>query len=163
VEFAPDTITINGTQLYATHYHKNAFSVIDLRISDVSRWLYGDALIDIAVSLDAAFACVTNLHSLTFFNAARNIVKRAVTGGLPRQTRLSADGKRAYTLDFVQKAILAFDTADNAIIGTTGVNGHPQAMALGPDGEFLYLSDYRDGVVTVISTALLLARTAQRS
>jgi DNA-binding beta-propeller fold protein YncE len=32
VEFAPDTITmsLNGTQLYATHYHKNAFSVIDL-------------------------------------------------------------------------------------------------------------------------------------
>ena len=165
VEFAPDAITmsLSATQLYATHYHRNAFSIIDLRISAVSRWVYGDAPIDIAVSPDAAFACVTNLHSLTFFNAARNIVKRAVMGGLPRQTRLSADGKQAYTLDFVRKAILAFDTADNAIIGTTSVNGHPQAMALGPDGEFLYLSDYRDGVVTVISTALLLARTAQRS
>jgi DNA-binding beta-propeller fold protein YncE len=165
VEFAPDTITmsLSATQLYATHYHKNAFSIIDLRISAVSRWVYGDAPIDIAVSPDAAFACVTNLHSLTFFNAARNIVKRAVTGGLRRQTRLSTDGKRAYTVDFVRKAILAFDTADNAIIGTTGVNGHPQAMALGPDGEFLYFSDYRDGVVTVISTALLLAWTAHRS
>ena len=28
-------------------------------------------------------------------------------------------------------------------------------MALGPDGEFLYLSDYRNGVMTVISTALM--------
>ena len=78
------------------------------------------------------------------------------------QTRLSADGKRAYAVDFVRKAILAFDTADNAVVGSIDVNGHPQAMALGPDGEFLYLTDYRNGVMTVISTALL-ARTAHRS
>ena len=162
VEFAPDTITINGTQLYATHYHKNAFSVIDLRISAVSRWLYGDAPIDIAVSPDAAFACVTNLHSLTVFNAATNIVRSTAIGGLPRQTRLSADGKRAYVVDFVRKAILAFDTADNAVVGCIDVNGHPHAMALGPDGELLYVTDSRDGVVTVISTALL-AQTAHRS
>jgi DNA-binding beta-propeller fold protein YncE len=164
VEFAPDTITmsLSATQLYATHYHKNAFSIIDLRISAVSRWVYGDAPIDIAVSPDAAFACVTNLHSLTVFNAARNVVKSTAIGGLPRQTRLSADGKRAYAVDFVRKAILAFDTADNAVLGSVDVNGHPQAMALGPDGEFLYLTDYRDGVMTVISTALL-AQTAHRS
>ena len=164
VEFAPDTMTmsLNGTQLYATHYHKNAFSVIDLRISAVSRWLYGDAPIDIAVSPDAAFACVTNLHSLTVFNAATNIVKSTAIGGLPRQARLSPDGKRAYVVDFDRKAILAFDTADNVVIGTTDVNGHPQAMALGRDGDFLYLTDYRNGVVSVTSTALL-ARTAHRS
>jgi DNA-binding beta-propeller fold protein YncE len=164
VEFAPDTMTmsLSATQLYATHYHKNAFSIIDLRISAVSRWLYGDAPIDIAVSPDAAFACVTNLHSLTVLNAATNIVRSTAIGGLPRQTRLSADGKRAYVVDFVRKAILAFDTADNAVMGSIDVNGHPQAMALEPDGEFLYLTDYRDGVVTVISTALL-AQTAHRS
>lgn len=76
------------------------------------------------------------------------------------ETRLSADGKRAYVLDFVRRTIVAFDTADNVVIGTVDVDGHPQAMALGPDGEFLYLTDYRDGVVTVISTAML-KRTPQ--
>ena len=116
----------------------------------------------IAVSLDDAFACVTNLQSLTVFNAAANIVKRAAIGGLPRATRLSADGKCAYVVDFVRKTILAFDTADNVVMGSADVDGHPQAMALGPDGEFLYLTDYRNGVVTVISTALL-KRTAQGS
>jgi DNA-binding beta-propeller fold protein YncE len=162
MEVAPDsiTMTLNGTRLYATHYHANAFSIIDLRTRGVSRWVYGDAPIDIAVSPDDAFACMTNLHSLTVFNAAANIVKRTAIGALPRETRLSADGKRAYVLDFVRRTIVAFDTADNVVIGTVDVDGHPQAMALGPDGEFLYLTDYRDGVVTVISTAML-KRTPQ--
>ena len=126
----------------------------------MSRWAYGDAPIDLAVSPDDAFVYVTNLHSLTVFNAAANIVKRTAIGGLPRATRLSADGKRAYTLDFDQRTILAIDTADNVVVGSVDVDGHPESMALGPDGEFLYLTDYRAGVVTVISTALL-KRTAQ--
>jgi DNA-binding beta-propeller fold protein YncE len=161
VELAPDTITMSrdGTRMYATHYHKNAISIIDLRTRGVSRWGFGDAPIDIAVSPDDAFVWVTNLHSLTVFNADANIVKRTGIGALPRQIRLSADGKRVYALDFVKRTILAFDTADYVVVGTVDVDGHPEAMALGPDGEFLYLTDYRDGVVTVISTALL-KRTA---
>jgi DNA-binding beta-propeller fold protein YncE len=164
VEYAPDSITMsrNGSRLYATHYHKNAFSIIDLRTPAASRWLYGDAPIDIAVSSDDAFACVTNLHSLTVFNAATNIVKSTVVGALPRQTCLSADGKRAYVVDFVRGAVLALDTVENAVVGTVHVVGHPQAMALGPDGEFLYLTHSRDGIVTVISTELL-TRTARTS
>jgi DNA-binding beta-propeller fold protein YncE len=162
VEVAPDTITmsLNGTRLYATHYHRNAFSIIDLRTRDVSRWVFGDAPIGIVVSPDDAFACVTNLHSLTVFDAAANIVKSTTIAALPRETRLSADGKQAYVLDFDQKTILAFDTAENVVVGSADVDGDPQAMVLGPDGEFLYLTDYRNGVVTVISTALL-KRTAQ--
>jgi DNA-binding beta-propeller fold protein YncE len=162
VEVAPESMTmsLNGTRLYATHYHKNALSIIDLRTRGVSRWVFGDAPIDIAVSPDDAIACVTNLQSLTVFNAAANIVKSVAVGALPRETRLSPDGKRAYVLDFVRRTILAFDTADNLVVGSADVDGHPEAMALAPDGEFLYLTDYRNGVVIVISTALL-KRTVQ--
>jgi DNA-binding beta-propeller fold protein YncE len=135
-------------------------SIIDLGTGAVSRWAFGDAPIDIAVSPDDAFACVTNLQSLTVFNAAANIVKSTAIGALPRETRLNADGKRAYVLDFVARTILVVDTADNIVVGRANVDGHPEAMALAPDGEFLYLTDYRNGVVTVISTALL-KRTAQ--
>lgn len=161
VELAADSMTMSfdGTRLYSTHYHKNAISIIDLRTCAVSRWMFGDAPIDIAVSPDDAIACVTNLQSLTVFNAAANIVKSAVVGALPRGTCLSADGKRAYVLDFVRRTILALDTADNVVVGSADVDGHPEAMALAPDGEFLYLTDYPNGVVTVISTALL-KRTA---
>jgi len=51
---------------------------------------------------------------------------------LPRATRLSADGKWAYVLDFDQQTIWALDTADNSVVGTLDVGGHPEAMALGP-------------------------------
>ena len=51
---------------------------------------------------------------------------------LPRATRLSADGKWAYVLDFDQQTIWALDTADNSVAGTLDVGGHPEAMALGP-------------------------------
>jgi DNA-binding beta-propeller fold protein YncE len=162
VEVAPDTLSMsrNGTRLYATHYHGNAFSIIDPRTWDVSRWLFGDAPIAIAVSPDDSLACVTNLHSVTVLNVAANIVKSTAIGALPRKTCLSGDGKRAYIIDFDRKTILAFDTADNVVVGNADVDGQPQAMVLGPDDEFLYLTDYRNGVVTVIATTLL-KRTAQ--
>jgi len=51
---------------------------------------------------------------------------------LPRATRLSADGKWAYVLDFDQQTIWALDTADNSVAGTLDVGGHPEATALGP-------------------------------
>ena len=36
VELAPDTVTVSrdGTRLYATHYHKNSISIIDLETRD---------------------------------------------------------------------------------------------------------------------------------
>jgi DNA-binding beta-propeller fold protein YncE len=43
---------------------------------------------------------------------------------LPRATRLSADGKWAYVLDFDQQTIWALDTADNSVVGTLDVGGH---------------------------------------
>ncbi|HEX3286190.1 MAG TPA: YncE family protein [Mycobacterium sp.] len=157
VELAADTLTmsLSGTRLYATHYHKNSFSIIDVRTRVVSRWAFGDAPIEITASADDTFACVTNLHSLTVFNAAANMAKRTLIGGLPRETRLSVDGTRAYVLDFACRTILAVDTTDNVVTGSVDVDGHPEAMTLSLDGELLYVTDYRAGVMTVISTALL--------
>jgi DNA-binding beta-propeller fold protein YncE len=127
----------------------------------VSRWLYGDASVDFSGGNLAGATFDSTTLTGTVFNAATNIVRSTAIGGLPRQTRLSADGKQAYVVDFVRTAILAFDTVDNAVMGSIDVNGNPHALALEPDGEFLYLTDYRDCVVTVISTALL-AQTAHR-
>jgi DNA-binding beta-propeller fold protein YncE len=157
VELAPDTVTVSpdGAFLYATHYHNNAVSIMDVDTRAITRWMFDDAPIDLAVSPNGACAYVTNLHSLAVFDTAANLVKITSVGALPRATRLSADGKRAYVLDFDQKTIRALDTADNSIVGTLKVGGHPEAMTLTPNGEFLYLTDYRNGTATVISTARL--------
>jgi len=50
---------------------------------------------------------------------------------------------------------LAVDTADNVVAGSVQFDGHPEAMVLSLDGELLYVTDYRAGVMTVISTAVL--------
>lgn len=156
-ELAPDTVAVSwdGARLYATHYHKNSVSIIDLETRGVTRRVFHDAPIDLAVSPDGAYAYITNLHSLAVLDIAANVLNSTCVGVLPRATRLSADGKWAYVLDFDQQTIWALDTADNSVVGTLDVGGHPEAMALGAGGEFLYVTDYRNGSATVISTALL--------
>ena len=161
MEFAPDTITVSrdGTHLYATEYHKNSFSVINLKTRAVTRRGLRDAPIDITLRPDGAVAYVTCLHSLAVIDTAANIVKISSIGDLPRGVRFSVDGKRAYLIDFAQSSVCVLDTADNSVVGTVAVGGHPEAMALRPDGKFLYVTDGRDGTVAVISTALVQPRT----
>ena len=157
VELAPDTVTVSrdGARLYATHYHKNSISIIDLETRAVTRRVLRDAPIDMTVSPDGAFAYVTNLHSLAVIDAAANVAQSTPIGDLPRGVRFNADGKRAYVIDFGERTIWALDTADNSVVGTVEVGGQPEAIALRPDGKFLYVTDSRDGTVTVISTALV--------
>jgi YVTN family beta-propeller protein len=156
MEFAPDTMTVSrdGTHLYATEYHKNSFSVINLETRAVTRRGLRDAPIDLVLSPDGASAYVTCLHSLAVIDTAANIAKISSVGDLPRGVRFSVDGRRAYVIDFAQSSVCVLDTADNSVVGTLAVGGHPEAMALRPDGKFLYVTDGRDGTVAVISTAL---------
>jgi DNA-binding beta-propeller fold protein YncE len=124
--------------------------------------VFHDAPIDLAVSPDEAYVYITNLHSLAVLDIAANVVKSTPVGVLSRATRLSADGKWAYVLDFDQQTIWALDTADNSVVGTLDVGGHPEAMALGAGGEFLYVTDYLDDAATVISTAPLKPKAEGR-
>ena len=69
--------------------------------------VFHDAPIDLAVSPDEAYVYITNLHSLAVLDIAANVVKSTSVGVLPLATRLSADGKWAYVLDFDQQTIWA--------------------------------------------------------
>ena len=111
VELAPDTVTVSrdGTRLYATHYHKNSISIIDLETHAVTRRVLRDGPIDLALSPDGAIAYVTLLHSLAVIDAAATVAKSPPIGDLPRQVSFSADGKRAYVLDFGRRTISALD------------------------------------------------------
>ena len=157
MELAPDTITVNrdGTHLYATDYHKNSFSVINLETRVVTRRGLRDAPLDLVLSPDGTVAYVTCLHSLAVINTDSDVAKITSVGDLPRRVRFSADGKRAYVIDFAQPCVWVLDTEHTSVVGTVAVGGHPEAIALTPDGEFLYVTDGRDGTLTVISTALV--------
>ncbi len=163
LEVAPDTVTVSrdGTLLYATHYHKNSISIIDLETRAVTRRVLRDAPIDVAVSPDGTYAYVTNLHSLVVVDSAAAVTKVASVGALPRSTRFSADGKHLYTIDFAQRSIRAINTADNSVVGSFQLNGHPEALALSADGKLMYVTDYLSGTLTVISTALVRTRAKE--
>ncbi len=161
VELAPDTVTVSrdGTRLYATHYHKNSISIIDLETRAVTRRVLRDAPIDLALSPDDAFAYVTCLHSLAVIDTAANVAKSPPIVDLPRRVRFSADGKRTYVIDFGRRTIWGLDTAKNSIVGAIEVSGNPEAMALRPDGKILYVTDYLNDTITVIPTALMKPHT----
>jgi hypothetical protein len=95
----------------------------------VTRRVFHDAPIDVAVSPDDAFAFVTNLDSVVVFDTAANVVKSTSVGALPRATRLSADGKRAYVLDFDQHTIWALDTTDNSYVIDSVYLSHALSLA----------------------------------
>ena len=102
MQFSPDTIVVSpdGSRVYATHYHKNAVSAIDL--ASHSHTLIGldDAPLDVAVSPDGEQLYVTNLHCLALIDTATNVAESLPIGDLPRQLHISGDGKQAYLTDF---------------------------------------------------------------
>jgi len=133
-ELAPDTVTVSwdGARLYATHWHKNAISIIELETRAITRrgvpWCS-----DRPRRKPGRSIRIHNQSALA--SSSRHCgqcCQEHVRECLPRATRLSADGKWAYVLDFDQQTIWALDTADNSVAGTLDVGGHPEAMALGP-------------------------------
>jgi hypothetical protein len=111
------------------------------------------------VSADGTRIYVTGYDgSMSIIRTADNTVKTASVGALPRATDFSADGKHAYTVDFAQQSIRAIDTADNSVAGSVQLWGHPEALAVSANGEFIYVTDYLKGTLTVISAALVRPR-----
>ena len=163
-ELAPDTVTVSwdGARLYATHCTRMQSRSLNLKHAPSPDGVFHDAPIDLAVSPDEAYVYITNLHSLAVLDIAANVVKSTSVGVLPRATRLSADGKWAYVLDFDQQTIWALDTADNSVVGTLDVGGHPEAMALGPVANSFMSQTIWMALSPVIPTAPLKPKAEGR-
>jgi YVTN family beta-propeller protein len=66
-------------------------------------------------------------------------------GALPIQMALSADGSRAYVVDYDQVAVLC--TVTNDVLETITVGSRPTSLALSGQGDRLYVADV-DGRIT---------------
>lgn len=71
-------------------------------------------------------------------------------GTLPLQMTLSADGSRAYVVDYDQVAVLC--TVTHEVVETITVGTRPIAAALNTTGDRLYIADV-DGQVTALRVA----------
>jgi len=155
MQFSPDTIVVSpdASRVYATHYHKNAVSAIEL--ASHSHTLIGldDAPLDVAVSPDGELVYVTNLHSVALIDTATNVAESMPIGDLPRQLHISRDGKQAYVTDFGHHSVWVLDPVDKTIITMVELGRDPEALALSVDGELLYVADHLAPTLTVISLA----------
>jgi YVTN family beta-propeller protein len=153
MQFSPDTIVVSpdGSRVYATHYHKNAVSAIEL--ASHSHTLIGldDAPLDVAVSPDGELVYVTNLHCVALIDTATNVAESVPIGDLPRQLHISRDGKQAYVTDFGHHCVWVLDPVNKTIITTVDLGRDPETLALSADEEFLYVADYSVPTLTVIS------------
>ena len=154
---APDTVTVSadGSRLYVTHFDTDAISIIDLVTRHVDSIGLDDAPIGVTVSPDSTFAYVIGLHSVAFVDTTTRAVDTLPIGDLPRHIQVSGDGKHAYVVDFGHQEVWVLDTVDNSVVATAGVTSQSGAVALSADDELLYVADYWDGTVAVISTGLM--------
>ena len=153
MQFAPDTTVVSpdGSTLYATHYHRNAISVIEL--ASHSHTLIGldDAPLDVAQSPNGEQLYVTNLHSLALIDTATNVAESVPIGDLPRHFHVSGDGKRAYVTDLGHNSVWVMDPFDKTITAMVDLGRDPEALTLSVDEKHLYVADRLAPTLTVIS------------
>jgi YVTN family beta-propeller protein len=153
MQFSPDRVTVSpdGSSVYVTHYNKNAISAIGL--ASRSHTLIGldDAPLDMAVGPNDDHLYVTNLHSLALIDTATNVAESVPIGDLPRHLHFSGDGKRAYVTDLGHNVLWVLDAVDKTVITTVDLGRYPEAVAISADEQLLYVADYLDPRLAVIS------------
>lgn len=66
---------------------------------------------------------------------------------------LDAGNARVYATDFTDGTVTAVDTATGAIVYSTQAGDRPSALALSPDGLWLYVLVGGEGVLAVLDSA----------
>jgi DNA-binding beta-propeller fold protein YncE len=62
--------------------------------------------------------------------------------------------------DFGNRTVWVLNTADHSVIVDIDVGGHPDAIAVSPDGEWIYITDYWAGTLTAVEIEPAISKTA---
>lgn len=153
-----------GKRLYVatTDACGSALVVVDLETTRVQRSIQvGSPIRDIASADGAAYVLTSDRASGGIVHvidlAAGAITDTVELGvGAPTQMALSADGTRAYIVDYDHVAVLCTFTL--AVIETITVDARPSCVAVDADGRRVHIADYAGGVTmfAVDSTMPLL-------
>jgi YVTN family beta-propeller protein len=153
----PETATVSpdGTFLSITHYDTRSVSMVNVATGAVTAVGLRDAPLGMMFTPDGTHVYVSNEHSLTVIDTTTTDVCDLISGDLPRGLQLSPDGKYAYSANFGDGTISVIDTITNSITATLDVLSHPEAVAVSPDGERVYVGDYWCNAVAVIWVPML--------
>ena len=105
----------------------------------------------VAVTPDCVRAYIIGEHSLTVIDTATHEATVIAVGDLPRDLRISPDGKRAYVANYGDHTVSVVDAITESVTATVAVSDHPETLAVSHNGERLYVGDYWSAAVTVIS------------
>ncbi len=75
--------------------------------------------------------------------------------GPPKRFTAQSRRKQAYSTNFGDGTISLIDGITNSITATLDVLKHPEAVAVSPDCERVYVGDYWSRAVAVISVPML--------
>ncbi len=152
------TVDPSGRRLYVagTTSTGSRVVVVDTETAKARKSIaFGAPIRDLAVAADGS------IYALTSDLQARGVIEVidpktfAITasisaGTLPIQMALSADGARAYVVDYDHVAVLC--TVTHEVVETITVGARPMAAALNTSGDRLYVADV-DGGVTAFRVA----------
>jgi YVTN family beta-propeller protein len=155
-------VTLDGRQLYVTHFDGRSVSVIDtvtLRVSDTIPVEAGP--VNVVLSSDGLRAFVTNEISGTLSVIStpnRRLVKRLALARRPHGLALSPDGSRLYVCNLGSNVVSVVDTLALRVLGEVGVGDTPDSPAVTPDGREVWVTDYDHdgaGTLSIIDTQSL--------
>lgn len=159
---AIDALTVDaaGTHLYAaiTDADSSALVVVDVETAAVKRTIrIGAPIRDFALVDGAAYVLTSDrsrggVVEVIDVASAATLASIELGIGSPTQMAMSADGTRAYIVDYDRVMVLC--TMSHAIVDTISVDARPSCVAVEADGGRLHVADYAGDV-----TAFLVAST----
>jgi YVTN family beta-propeller protein len=158
VPVSPDTVTVSpdGSRVLVTHYDTNSISAIDVERRSVASVNLPDAPLRAVVTPDGVGVYVIGMQSLVAVDFGTKIAEIIPAGRMPRRMQFSADSKRAFVTDLASSGVAVLDTINNSVVTAVQLDGHPEALALSGNGEWLYVADYWAGRLSAISIASVL-------
>lgn len=163
----PASVVVNAAAntVYVGNLHGNSTSVIDGSSNSVATTIGGPAVV---VALDTANAALYSLtphpkpppffspvYSLSVIDCASNTVSATAQPGFPMQASAVAidpAGGKIYTAPGAGNQVLVYDAKSiNAQPATITVGNTPIALALDAAGKTLYVSNWADNTVSVVT------------
>ena len=152
-----DTIAVSPrtNKLYLINYEDGAVTVLDGATDRSTRLPAIPHLWGIAANpaTNRIYLGNTGGSSTTVIDEMAGRVKSVTTGEIPCAFAVDSSTNRVYVANYMGGSVSVLDGANDAVIATIPVAGHPQAIAIDSGTHHVYVSSPRGNTVTVINGA----------